>query len=57
MADLAEEMEKRYQLAKKYNPWMAIGYLEFVVDQLRQKVTELETENEQLQQKLNAEKV
>lgn len=57
MADIAEEIKKRYQLAKKYNPWMAIGYLEFVVDQLRQKVTELEVENEQLQQKLNAEKV
>jgi hypothetical protein len=51
MATIEEEAAKRMALAKKLNPWMAIDYLESVVDMqaaeiaaLKSRIAELERE-------------
>jgi hypothetical protein len=44
MATIEEEAAKRMALAKKLNPWMAIDYLESVVEEQRARIAELERE-------------
>jgi hypothetical protein len=46
MATIEEEAAKRMALAKKLNPWMAIDYLESVVEEQRARIAELERELE-----------
>ena len=44
MADIAEETARRLALAKQLNPWMAIDYLESVVEAQQARIAELERE-------------
>jgi hypothetical protein len=44
MATIEEETARRLALAKQLNPWMAIDYLESVVEEQRARIAELERE-------------
>ena len=44
MATIEEETARRLALAKRLNPWMAIDYLESVVEEQRARIAELERE-------------
>ena len=44
MATIEEETARRLELAKKLNPWMAIDYLESVVEAQQARIAELERE-------------
>ena len=57
MATIEEETAKRYQLAKRLNPWMAIDYLEAQVAAKDARIAELERELERCAEKLFAEPV
>ena len=44
MATIEEETARRLAQAKKLNPWMAIDYLESLVEEQRARIAELERE-------------
>jgi len=44
MPTIEEETARRLALAKRFNPWMAIDYLESVVEEQRARIAELERE-------------
>ena len=44
MATIEDETARRLELAKRLNPWMAIDYLESLVEEQRARIAELERE-------------
>ncbi len=55
MATIEEEAAKRYQLAKRLNPWMAIDYLEQQLSAKDEEIARLLREIERLRKSYSIE--